>query len=273
MEAPAPGFFFSSSPVLLFSPRFFFLSPSHSLCFPFLLPSACASLCLCIVFVSYLAKLEKFTWKKDEDNGVLWTALFPFSLAFPLVNSFYSFAFPSYWYYFFFTVRLSLLPECWSFEGDSTVPLLCFRLPVLPSSSSRLPQFLYSPCSLSLPVSFSLQCFCPLVMVPPLAFIAQGKHCGGNGRRDSSHKTCPIIRAICCKTYPCFNAENDFLWRRQWMVETTPFQNFKMNIFDLVLGCFDNFVIKPPIWIVIESLDFSAFSGLVLGFGLFQLSP
>ncbi|KAL9344499.1 hypothetical protein Peur_062174 [Populus x canadensis] len=84
MEAPAPGFFFSSSPVLLFSPRFFFLSPSHSLCFPFLLPSACASLCLCTLFVSYLAKLEKFTWKQDEDN----------------VNSFFSFAFPIYWYLF-----------------------------------------------------------------------------------------------------------------------------------------------------------------------------
>ncbi|KAL9344497.1 hypothetical protein Peur_062172 [Populus x canadensis] len=100
MEAPAPGFFFSSSPVLLFSPRFFFLSPSHSLCFPFLLPSACASLCWCTLFVSYLAKLKKFTWKQDEDNGVLWTALFPFSSAFPLVNSFFSFAFPSYWYLF-----------------------------------------------------------------------------------------------------------------------------------------------------------------------------
>ena len=100
MEPPAPGFFFSSSPVLLFSPCFFFLSPSRSLCFPFLLPSACASLCLCTVLVSYLANLEKFTWKQDEDNGVLWTALFPFSLAFPLVNSFFSFAFPSYWYFF-----------------------------------------------------------------------------------------------------------------------------------------------------------------------------
>jgi len=106
------GFFFSSSPVLLFSPCFFFLSPSHSLCFPFLLPSAGASLCLWTIFVSYLAKLEKFTWKQDEDNGVLWTALFLFSLAFPLINSFFSFAFPSYWYIFFFTLRLSLLPEC-----------------------------------------------------------------------------------------------------------------------------------------------------------------
>jgi len=197
MEAPAPGFFFSSSPVLLFSPRFFFLSPSHSLCFPFLLPSACASLCLCTVFVSYLAKLEKFTWKQDEDNGVLWTAIFPFSLAFSLVNSFYSFAFPSYWYFFFFTVRLSLLPGCWSFEGDSTVPLLCFRL--------RVAQFFLTSPSVSLFSLFSLSsCLVlPPVFLPPslwwfllLAFIAQGKHCGGNGRWDSSHKTCPIIGAI-----------------------------------------------------------------------------
>ncbi|KAL9391680.1 hypothetical protein Peur_015600 [Populus x canadensis] len=149
MEAPAPGFFFSSSPVLLFSPRFFFLSPSRSLYFPFLLPSACASLCLCTVFVSYLAKLEKFTWKQDKGKGVLWTALFPFSLAFPLVLSFLLLSLAT-GFFFFFPVRLSLLLEGWSFEGDSTVPLLCFRLLVLPSSSSRLPLHFHSPCSLSL---------------------------------------------------------------------------------------------------------------------------
>jgi len=37
------------------------------------------------VFVHYLAKLEKFTWKQDEGNNVLWTSIFPFSFAFPLV--------------------------------------------------------------------------------------------------------------------------------------------------------------------------------------------
>jgi hypothetical protein len=45
------------------------------------------------------------------------------------------------------------------------------------------------------------------------------------------------------------------------------------DISDLVLGYFHNFVIKPPGKVVIGSLDCSAFSGLVLGFGLFQLSP
>jgi len=155
-------------------------------------------------------------------------------------------------------------------------PSLCFLS--YPTHSLCL-SLLYTPFSLfffSLCLVAFSSTFCslfpPLAMVPPLAFIAQGKHCGGNGRQDSSHKTCPIIGAICCKTYPCFNAENDFLWRRQWIVETAPFQNFKMNIFDSVLGCFDNFVIKPPVWIVIGSLDFKIFSSLVFGFGLFQLS-
>jgi hypothetical protein len=31
----------------------------------------------------------------------------------------------------------------------------------------------------------------------------------------TSHKTCPIISAIYCKPYPCFDAENGFLLRRQ----------------------------------------------------------
>jgi hypothetical protein len=53
---------------------------------------------------------------------------------------------------------------------------------------------------------------------------------------------------------------------------TAPFQ-FQNSISDLVPGCFYYFVIKPPGTVVIGSFDFSAFSGLVLGFGLFQLSP
>ena len=50
-----------------------------------------------------------------------------------------------------------------------------------------------------------------------LAFISQGKPCDGNGclviwrQRDSNHKMCPIIGAICCKTYSCFTAKNAFL--------------------------------------------------------------
>jgi len=176
MEAPTPGFFFSSSPVLLFSPRFFFLSTSHSLCFPFLLPSACASLCLCTVFVSYLAKLEKFTWKQDEDNGVLWIALFPFSLAFPLVNSFYSFAFPSYWYFFFLhgsSEFASGMLEFWRrfYSPSPLFPSPC--CPVLPHVSLSffilpvLSLFLSgSPSSVSAPLP---------VMVPPPGFYSPRK--------------------------------------------------------------------------------------------------
>jgi hypothetical protein len=45
------------------------------------------------------------------------------------------------------------------------------------------------------------------------------------------------------------------------------------NISDLILECLCNFVIKPPGKIIIGPLDFSIVSNLVLGFGLFQLSP
>jgi hypothetical protein len=51
---------------------------------------------------------------------------------------------------------------------------------------------------------------------------------------------------------------------------TAPFQ-FQNDISDLV--CFYYFVIKPLGKVVSGSFDFNAFSGLVLGFGLFQLSP
>jgi hypothetical protein len=47
---------------------------------------------------------------------------------------------------------------------------------------------------------------------------------------------------------------------------------FQNDISDLVLGWFYNFVIKAPGKVVIGSLAFSAFSGLVLGLGLFQLN-
>jgi hypothetical protein len=53
---------------------------------------------------------------------------------------------------------------------------------------------------------------------------------------------------------------------------TAPFQ-FQNGISDLVLGCFYYFVIKLPGIVVIGSFDFSAFSDLVIGFRLFQLSP
>jgi hypothetical protein len=43
------------------------------------------------------------------------------------------------------------------------------------------------------------------------------------------------------------------------------------NISDLILGCLCNFVIKPPEKIVIRPLYVSAFSDLVLVFGLFQV--
>ena len=68
----------------------------------------------------------------------------------------------------------------------------------------------FSAVSLPCLIGFSSLSSSLLVSVPPLAFIAQGKHCGGNGHRGSNHKTCPIIGAICCKTYPWFNAENGF---------------------------------------------------------------
>jgi len=71
-----------------------------------------------------------------------------------------------------------------------------------------------------------------------------------------------------------FTAENGSAWKRQWIVSKKR-RRFKIQIdtSDLVIEFFCNFVIKPPGKIVIGSLDFSAFSGLVLGFGLFQIIP
>jgi hypothetical protein len=45
-------------------------------------------------------------------------------------------------------------------------------------------------------------------------------------------------------------------------METAPFQNSN-DTSDLVIEVFCNFVIKPPRKIVIGSIEFSAFSGLV----------
>ena len=88
-------------------------------------------------------------------------------------------------------------------ETGEILQCLYSSLSIFFSSLSRLPSVLLPPPFVLFPP--------PPATVPPLDFIAQGKHCGGNGLRDSSHKTCPIIGAICCKTYPCFNAENGFL--------------------------------------------------------------
>jgi hypothetical protein len=71
-----------------------------------------------------------------------------------------------------------------------------------------------SLCFFSSPVSFSppfffvpLLCFSsPFIGKESLAVIMVS---------GTSHKTCPIISAIYCKPYPCFNAENGFLLRRQ----------------------------------------------------------
>jgi hypothetical protein len=67
-----------------------------------------------------------------------------------------------------------------------------------------------SLCFPSSPLSFSLPFFVclspPLIGKESLAVIMVS---------GTSHKTCPIISAIYCKPYPCFNAENGYLLRRQ----------------------------------------------------------
>jgi hypothetical protein len=61
-----------------------------------------------------------------------------------------------------------------------------------------------SPLSFSLPLFFRLRP--PFIGKESLAVIMVS---------GTSHKTCPIISAIYCKPYPCFDAENGFLLRRQ----------------------------------------------------------
>jgi hypothetical protein len=68
--------------------------------------------------------------------------------------------------------------------------------------------------------SLSLCFFRPLCLSPLLFFRLRPPFIGKESLAvimvsGTSHKTCPIISAIYCKPYPCFDAENGFLLRRQ----------------------------------------------------------
>jgi len=171
----------------------------------------------------------------------------------------------------------------------SSVPLFvqpCFVFPFfllycpLYYFSSSLPYvlpslfFFSTPYVSSLLLSPSVHCF-------SLAFIGQRIPRGGKGwlliRMQSGYslKACPItdaIQHICCRKHLSF-----YCWKRlpeetmNNVQETTPFQNSN-RYFWFGNWFFCNFVIKPSIKIIIGSLDFSVFFGLVLGFRLFQLS-
>jgi len=95
---------------------------------------------------------------------------------------------------------------CW--VSLASVPLfLCYGLPMLPSSPSCLPLFLfYSPCTHFFSLLFL--CFSSSFFFSALictlfssAFIGQRRPCAGNGRlddsmqRDDSRATCPITEA------------------------------------------------------------------------------
>jgi len=93
-------------------------------------------------------------WNDAEDDGVLDEALsVPLFVCFPSGCSFLWLCFlclcslvplplrfcprscfvcfSLYWYFFGLPSSSELAPGCWSFEGDSTVPLLCFTLPLV----------------------------------------------------------------------------------------------------------------------------------------------
>jgi hypothetical protein len=102
--------------------------------------------------------------------------------------------------------------------------------------------------------------------------VTAGVHYGGE---EISRETClPLIAAPPLLFFLQKPSLEDSEQCAVILNETASFQ-FQNDISDLVLGCFYNFVIKPPPpgKVVIGSFDFSAFSSLVLGFGLFQLSP
>jgi len=191
-------------------------------------------------------------------------------------------------------------------------PLLCFLF-FIPSSLSlafpffflsvflffspfsRLAFFFFSPFSSSvLPFFFSFPLyviffFLSCLSVHPLAFIARGcrrfhllLQGQSNGRRASwwremsAVRHAPLIKANQCLR--CCNvsrpAAHNVFWRRQWTVfsETTPFFNFKWY-FWFGPWMFLQFCNQASGKIIIGSLDFRPFFGLVIGFGLFQLSP
>jgi hypothetical protein len=121
----------------------------------------------------------------------------------------------------------------------------------------------------------TLTVFPPLLFGPSFGFYSQRMHAlwqeHDNDRRalwwwgiSAARHASPWLQLHCLplSSLPAKKTMNSF----------GAFFKFQMDIYDLILGCFYNFVIKPPGKNVIGSLDFSAFSGLVLGFGLFQLS-
>jgi len=156
----------------------------------------------------------------------------------------------------------SLPPSLSRFFLFLTFPLYCFSFPSGPSPPP--PPFFLLP-----------------LLGPSSGFYSQRMralwYAYGNGR--VRHAPLKQLR------YPCKNASlslyfQPFLsfWRRPWTVrailnETASFANSKCIFLIWSLDVFCNFVIKPLGKIIIRPLDVSAFSDLVLGFGLFQLSP
>ena len=140
---------------------------------------------------------------------------------------------------------------------------------ILSFLSSSLPYTL--PLSVFLSPSFG--------SVLPLAFIARGRRrflvTAGvhNGGEEHQPRDAPPLD--CSYAVSAANASPVFIAsRRQWIVfsETAPFCHFKWY-FRFGPWMFMQFCNHAPGKIVIRSLDFSACSGLVLGFGLFPWSP